>query len=221
MTLAALLISLVAVLVSLAATYFSWRQTQAAEAQVRTAQTALARQIADARLTATPRFSAKIESRAANSKMYSIPTALLITNDSRIDLKNVQIQLHPTASGLNGFRMNNRVDMVIILDAVRAGETRRMSLALEESSPRLLQGNIAVRAEADNGDTWNTVLPLHWNSSRIYLSPPAASPTPSASASYDNCSLSGSRSVRIVVILWILCTLLAILIGVIIRLRGG
>jgi len=174
MTLVALIVSVVAVLVSLSGAYFLWRQVRAAEEQTRTARDTLTRQIADTRLAGTPRLVANIESDAVDRNMRLKPTALLIKNSSVVDLNDVQVELSSPIPGLKGFRIGRSSGMVAKLEVLRSGESRRIPLSLEEPGlgPQFLQGNLTVTAEAANGDTWNTTLPLSWTSSRFDISQP-------------------------------------------------
>ena len=177
MALAALIVSAVAVLVSLSGTYVSWRHVRAAEEQARTARDTLTRHVADARIASTPRFTVRVETGAADRDMRLIPTALLILNGGTIDFEKVQVELSSPIPGLNGFRTDDGVAMVANLELLRSGEVRRVSLSLDEAGPRFLRGSLAVRAEAANGDSWNTTLPLHWDSSRALLSVGVANAT--------------------------------------------
>jgi hypothetical protein len=171
MALAALIVSVVAVLVSLTGAYFAWRQARATETQAKTAQDTLTRQIADAHLANAPRFVTEIVSNAVDRHMRLVPTALSIENGSVIEFNEVEVALSAPIPGLSGFRIGTQVAMVTILEVLRPGESRHIPLAVEEPGPEFLRGDLRVRAEALNGDTWNTTLTVYWNSCRVPTTP--------------------------------------------------
>lgn len=205
---AGLAVSVGAVVVSALAAYVGLRQAGSAKQQARTAADALTLQRERDRTDQLPPLEARIDDLAANQRLQSMPSALVLTNRGARDLHSVAVEFAQMPYGIAGFWAADELVSRYEIGSLPALGSARIPLAMAPGHPpSMIRTTLRVHAAASDGQ-WTITVPCEWHQ---YSAVPQQGSLPSPRIRPDVRRLSNRSSRRLAIA--VVAVLAAALLG--------